>query len=86
MRLGEEQGDAEETARAVASLDKLIRWSFPLLTPGGRLLALKGGSAQEELDGVAPLLRRAKHSGLSDGQIAALRESREIMLRVTGET
>lgn len=47
------------TARAVASLDKLIRWSFPLLTPGGRLLALKGGSAQEELDGVAPLLRRA---------------------------
>lgn len=37
------------TARAVASLDKLVRWSFPLLQPGGRLLALKGEGAQQEL-------------------------------------
>lgn len=46
------------TARAVASLDKLVRWSFPLLPPGGRLLALKGESAAAELDAAAPLLRR----------------------------
>lgn len=45
------------TARAVASLEKLVRWSFPLLEPGGRLLALKGEAARRELDEVAPLLR-----------------------------
>src|SRR5699024_3819507 len=37
------------TARAVASLDKLVAWSFPLLEPGGRLLALKGEAAAREL-------------------------------------
>ncbi len=46
------------TARAVASLDKLVRWSFPLLDPGGRLLALKGAAAQEELAAAAGLLDR----------------------------
>lgn len=46
------------TARAVASLDKLITWSFPLLSPGGRLLALKGEAAQRELDDAAAILRR----------------------------
>lgn len=44
------------TARAVASLDKLARWAFPLLEPGGRLLALKGAAAQQELDDTWPLL------------------------------
>ena len=37
------------TARAVAPLDKLARWCLPLLRPGGRLLAMKGSSAAEEL-------------------------------------
>lgn len=46
------------TARAVASLDKLVRWSFPLLAPGGRLLALKGEAAGQELSDVAPVLAR----------------------------
>lgn len=46
------------TARAVASLDKLIAWSFPLLVPGGRLLALKGEAAADELAAAAPLLER----------------------------
>lgn len=36
-------------ARAVAPLDKLAGWTVPLLRPGGRLLALKGSSASEEL-------------------------------------
>lgn len=46
------------TARAVASLDKLVRWSFPLLVPGGRLLALKGEAAEDELAAVQPYLAR----------------------------
>lgn len=37
------------TARAVARLDKLARWTFPLLTAGGTLVALKGSSAADEL-------------------------------------
>jgi 16S rRNA (guanine527-N7)-methyltransferase len=44
------------TARAVASLDKLVAWAFPLLPAGGRLLALKGEAAAEELGDVSPLL------------------------------
>lgn len=36
-------------SRAVASLDKLARWSLPLLRPGGRMLALKGDRADEEV-------------------------------------
>lgn len=37
------------TSRAVASLDKLTRWSLPLLRPGGRMLALKGDRAESEV-------------------------------------
>lgn len=37
-------------ARAVAPLDRLVRWTLPLLAPGGRLLALKGSSATAEVD------------------------------------
>jgi 16S rRNA (guanine527-N7)-methyltransferase len=46
------------TARAVARIDKLARWTFPLLSEGGTLVALKGSSAQEELDAAAAMLRR----------------------------
>lgn len=38
------------TSRAVARLDTLSGWSLPLLRSGGRMLALKGSSAQEEVD------------------------------------
>ncbi len=36
-------------SRAVASLDKLTRWSFPLLRTGGRMLAMKGDRAEVEV-------------------------------------
>ena len=43
-------GGADAVAsRAVASLDKLARWSLPLLREGGRLLAIKGERAPDEL-------------------------------------
>ena len=45
------------TARAVAPLEKLAKWCLPLLKGGGRMVALKGERAQEELerDGAAVL-------------------------------
>ena len=36
-------------SRAVASLDKLARWSLPLLRPGGRMVAIKGERAYDEV-------------------------------------
>jgi 16S rRNA (guanine527-N7)-methyltransferase len=36
-------------SRAVASLDKIAKWSLPLLRPGGRMLAIKGERAEEEV-------------------------------------
>jgi 16S rRNA (guanine527-N7)-methyltransferase len=46
------------TARAVASLDRLVRWGAPLLAPGGSILAIKGRTAPEELDEHEELLAR----------------------------
>lgn len=37
-------------SRAVAPLDKLAKWSSPLLRPGGRMLAIKGERAAEEIE------------------------------------
>ena len=37
------------TSRAVAPLDKLGKWSLPLLREGGRMLAMKGERAEEEV-------------------------------------
>jgi len=44
------------TARAVAPMGRLVGWCLPLLRPGGRMLALKGDAAAEELQAVAPSL------------------------------
>lgn len=38
------------TARAVAPMGKLAGWCLPLLRTGGRLVALKGSSAAEEIE------------------------------------
>jgi 16S rRNA (guanine527-N7)-methyltransferase len=56
------------TARAVAPLDRLAGWCLPLTATGGRLLALKGASAADEvaehrdaigrLGGATPVVRR----------------------------
>jgi len=46
----DEVGEADVVvSRAVASLDKLTKWSAPLLRPGGRMLAIKGERAEEEI-------------------------------------
>jgi 16S rRNA (guanine527-N7)-methyltransferase len=55
------------TARAVAPLGKLLGWTVPLLTAGGRLVALKGASAAEEVAGAAEI---ARGLGMRDLRIA----------------
>lgn len=64
------------TARAVAPLDKLAGWCLPLLRPGGRLLALKGSSAAEEL----------RSSGLPDAEIVAVGDPPATVVVVTRGT
>jgi 16S rRNA (guanine527-N7)-methyltransferase len=46
----EQAGEADAVvSRAVASLDKLTKWCMPLLRADGRMLALKGERADEEI-------------------------------------
>jgi len=46
------------TARAVAPLDRLVGWAARLLRPGGELLAIKGQSAEEEIEAARGVLSR----------------------------
>ncbi len=46
------------TARAVAAIGELAQWCLPLLKPGGRLLAMKGAKAAEELEAAKKTLHR----------------------------
>lgn len=65
----EELGGADVvTSRAVADLLKLTRWSLPLLRPGGRMLALKGARAEEEV-----AEHRAAMARLGVGQVEVVR-------------
>ncbi len=52
------------TSRAVAPLPRLIGWCAPLMTGGGKILALKGSSAETELASASKELRRARLSGV----------------------
>lgn len=45
------------TARAVAPMEKLAQWTLPMLRHGGRLLALKGASVENELPTAVRALR-----------------------------
>lgn len=46
-------------ARAVAPLDRLTSWTMPLCRPGGRLLALRGRTAEHEIEELGALISRA---------------------------
>jgi 16S rRNA (guanine527-N7)-methyltransferase len=46
------------TARAVAPMDRLARWTLPLLEVGGVLVTLKGRQAAEEIESARHVLRK----------------------------
>ncbi|HKC27818.1 MAG TPA: 16S rRNA (guanine(527)-N(7))-methyltransferase RsmG [Jatrophihabitans sp.] len=55
-----EVGEADwVVARAVAPLDRLVRWCLPLVAPGGHLLALKGSRAGSEVEEHRAAMRHA---------------------------
>ena len=55
-------------SRAVAALDKLTKWSMPLLRPGGRMVAIKGERAADEIE---QHRRAMEASGAVDIAVAA---------------
>ena len=61
-------------SRALAPLDRLVRWCRPLLNDGGSILAIKGSSAAQEIADHAALLRR---SGLA-AEVVTCRLDEEI--------
>ncbi|WP_073708738.1 16S rRNA (guanine(527)-N(7))-methyltransferase RsmG [Boudabousia liubingyangii] len=46
------------TARAVAAMDKLARFTAPLIVRGGQLVALKGQSVEDELEKAKYVLKK----------------------------
>lgn len=48
------------TARAVASIDKLVKWCAPLLAEDGQMALLKGRSAADEIERGKYVLRKAE--------------------------
>lgn len=60
--------------RAVAPLERLVKWTAPLFLPTGRLLALKGLTAERE---IAEAERWLRHAGLS-AEILELRTAPEV--------
>lgn len=46
------------TARAVAALDKLVPWCLPYLSPAGKIVAMKGSAAGDEIRAAEPLSRK----------------------------
>ena len=53
-----QQTYAVVTSRAVAPLDRLMRWCWPLAAPGGQVLAMKGSSVREEIESHRKTLRK----------------------------
>lgn len=75
-------------ARAVAPLPRLVTWCVPLLRPGGRLLAIKGSGASDEL---AALDRQAAELDVTETRIVQVgggglaEPTTVVMVRRSGE-
>jgi 16S rRNA (guanine527-N7)-methyltransferase len=74
------------TARAVAALPLLARLCLPLVRPGGRFLAVKGRSAEEELCVAGPDLMKLGASGWAVHRcgVAALKEPTTVVEIIAG--
>lgn len=50
------------TSRAVAPLERLLRWSMPLVAARGALVAMKGETVADEIEQAAPVLKKFRAS------------------------
>jgi len=57
------------TSRAVAPLERLLRWSMPLVAPSGAMVAMKGSSINEEIEAAHGTLR---HLGCATPEVVTL--------------
>lgn len=74
------------TARAVAPIDRLARWALPLCRPAGRLVAIKGDSAADELARHAPSLSRLGATAWSIERFTLGTATSVVIEVVAGET
>lgn len=65
------------TARAFASLADMLAWGGHLLAPGGRWLAMKGPSAEDELCGIPPGFRLRERHAL---RVPGLEAARQLLV------
>ncbi len=74
------------TARAVASIDKLVKWCLPLLSETGHMALLKGRTAADEIERAKYVLRKARLSAevLTAPTLAGLDPT--TVVRITRET
>lgn len=70
------------TARAVASIDKLVKWCLPLLSETGHMALLKGRTAPDEIERAKYVLRKAKLSAevLSAPTLAGLEPTTVVLI------
>ncbi|MFC5221268.1 16S rRNA (guanine(527)-N(7))-methyltransferase RsmG [Bifidobacterium leontopitheci] len=70
------------TCRAVAPMTKLSGWTLPLLKPHGRLVAIKGRSAQAEIEKAKQQITRAKgqHPRVVEAEVAPGLEPTHVVL------
>lgn len=59
------------TSRAVAPLDRLLRWSMPLVAPNGALVAMKGQSVVDEIEAARPVLKKLRAAEPEVSQVGA---------------
>lgn len=74
------------TCRAVAPLEKLLKWTGGLFLPGGELLALKGATAEDEIQAASKLLdkRSLRAEVLEIRACAGVEGTRAVRVRPIG--
>ena len=76
------------TARAVAAIDKLVKWCAPLLKEGGHMAFLKGRSAADEIERAKYSLRKARLSAeiLTAPTLPGLEATQVVRLQSAGRS
>ncbi len=77
------------TARAVAPLERLLGWAWPLCRPGGRILAVKGNRAETEIEEASGWLHRATATDVRIeelGPLGAPWAARVVVIRRSGRS